>query len=89
MQTPPDKRLVDRSIRKGATRPEEFEDLLETLPDLSDNLRQPSDAEVEALREELIAESTGRAERIQRQLLEDRTPRPQALPPVVPFDADL
>jgi hypothetical protein len=89
MNTLPDKRLLDRSIRKAETRVDQVADLLESLPDLSDNLRQPSDAEVESLRQELLAESTQRAERIQRQLLEDRTPRQQAPVAVIPFDAEL
>lgn len=89
MDTLPDKRLLDRSIRKAETRVNQVVDLLESLPDLSDNLRQPSDEEVESLRQELLSESSQRAERIQRQLLEDRTPRQQAPVAVIPFDAEL
>jgi hypothetical protein len=84
-----DKRLLERSVRKGETRLDDVADLLESLPDLSDNLRHPSDEELEALRQELVAESTSRAERIQRQMVEDRTPRTQAPTPVTPFDAEL
>ena len=89
MQDLPDKRLLDRSIRKAETRVDMVADLLDSLPDLSDNLRQPSAEEVERLRQELASDSTRRAERIQRQLLEDRTPRQQAPVAVIPFDAEL
>jgi hypothetical protein len=89
MDTLPDKRLLDRSIRKAETRLDHVADVLESLPDLSDNLRRPSDEEVASLRQELLAESSQRAERIQRQLLEDRTPRQQAPVAVIPFDAEL
>ena len=85
----PDKRLLDRSIRKAEARADELADRLGSLPDLNDHLRRPSDEEIESLRQELQNESTLRAERIQRQLLEDRTPRPQAPVPVIPFDAEL
>ena len=85
----PDKRLLDRSLRKAEARADEVADRLGGLPDLADKLRRPSDEEIESLRQELQSESSQRAERIGRQLLEDRTPRQQAPAPVIPFDADL
>jgi hypothetical protein len=85
----PDKRLLDRSIRKAEARPEAVAGRLEGLADLAEKVRRPSDEEVESLRAELASESTRRSERIQRQLLEDRTPRQQAPVAVVPFDAEL
>jgi hypothetical protein len=85
----PDKRLLDRSLRKAEARAEEIASRVGSLPDLADHLRKPSDEEVESLRQELATESTRRAERIQRQLLEDRTPRQQAPVAVIPFDAEL
>lgn len=85
----PDKRLLDRSIRRAETRAQEVADRLGSLPDLAGNLRRPSDEEVESLRQELQSESTLRAEKIQRQLLEDRTPKQQAPVAVIPFDAEL
>jgi hypothetical protein len=85
----PDKRLLDRSLRKAEARAGQVADQLGSLPDLADKLRRPSDEEIESLRQELAGESARRAEKIQRQLLEDRTPRQQAPVAVVPFDAEL
>jgi len=84
-----DKRLLELSIRKAETRAEEVAELVESLPDLSQNLRRPTDEEIDALRQTLAAESDDRAERITRQMQEDRTPRQQAPVAVVPFDAEL
>ena len=85
----PDKRLLELSIRRAEARADQVGDVLDSLPDLSDNLRRPSDEEVESLRQELMSEASARAERIERQLKEDRTPRQQPQAPVVPFDAEL
>jgi hypothetical protein len=85
----PDKRLLDRSLRRAEARADQVADRLGSLPDLAANLRRPSDEEVKSLRQELQSESTLRAEKIQRQLLEDRTPKQQAPVAVIPFDADL
>jgi hypothetical protein len=85
----PDKRLLELQVRRAEARARQVSDVLDSLPDLSDNLRRPSDEEVESLRQELLTESTQRGERIERQLKEERTPRQQAPVPVVPFDAEL
>jgi hypothetical protein len=85
----PDKRLLELQVRRAEARARQVGDVLDSLPDLSDNLRRPSDEEVESLRQELLTESTQRGERIERQLKEDRTPRQQPQVPVVPFDAEL
>ena len=84
-----DKRLLELSIRRSEARPEQLAELVDSLPDLSQNLRRPPDDEAESLREELVAESAQRADRIARQMQEDRTPRQQAPVAVVPFDAEL
>jgi hypothetical protein len=84
-----DKRLLELSIRRAETRPDQLAELVNSLPDLSQNLRKPTDEELEHLRQELAAQSSQRAERIARQMQEDRTPRQQAPVAVVPFDAEL
>lgn len=84
-----DKRLLELSIRRAETRADQVAELVDSLPDLSQNLRRPSDDELSSLRATLASESAERADRIARQMQEDRTPRQQAPVAVVPFDAEL
>ena len=89
MSTLPDRRVQDRLQRTGIE--SDISDLLDALPDLSDNLREVSEEELETLRQELVAEAELRAERVERRIEEARNPKPPALPepPVQPLDAEL
>ena len=90
MASLPDKRLQDRAQRKGGGAVEDISDVLDALPDMSDNLREVTGEELEQLRSELASEATARAERIQRRLTEDRSVGPKIPePPPQPLDAEL
>jgi len=86
----PDKRLQDRALRKGVLTADDISDLLEASPDLSDNLREVTEEDLEELRAELVSEASARAERIARRLTEDRSVGPKIPePPPQPLDAEL
>ncbi len=89
MSTLPDRRLQDRLQRSGIG--SDISDVLDSLPDLSDNLREVDDDELESLKQELLAEAELRAERVERRIEEARNPKPPALPepPAQPLDAEL
>lgn len=79
-----DKRLLLRGVRKGDLAEVELTKALDELPDLSDQIRQPGQEELDALREELVAEQSARAERVQRILSEPKdVPKPPV--EVTPF----
>jgi hypothetical protein len=86
----PDKRLQERALRKGALTADDVSDLLEASPDLSDNLREVTEEDLEELRGELVSEASVRAERIALRLTEDRSVGPKIPePPPQPLDAEL
>jgi hypothetical protein len=80
----PDRRLIDRVVRRSGIDTAQLEERLGELPDLSDRVRQFGDAELEALRAELVAEHAARSQRVARQMSEDRTVRRKTAP-VVPI----
>lgn len=79
-----DRRLRNRRMDRSGEPPAEA---LESLADLSDNVRRMSDEEAEKLRKELIHEREVRSERIRRALQRAAEP-PRAEPPrpVEPFE---
>ena len=86
----PDKRIQDRALRKGGGAAADISDVVDALPDLSDNLREVTEEELEQLRTELDSEATVRAERIECRLTEDRSIGPKIPePPPQPLDAEL
>ena len=89
MSTLPDRRLQDRLQRTGIEA--DLSDVIDALPDLSDNLRDVSDEELESLREELLVEAGTRAELVAQRVEEAKNPKPPAIPepPAQPLDAEL
>ncbi|MCE2391288.1 MAG: hypothetical protein J4G09_07350 [Proteobacteria bacterium] len=65
-----DKRLIERSKRRFDGEGEASDS---DLPDLQDQVRAPSDEELERFREEFAAEQAIRGERIERQMAEDKS----------------
>jgi hypothetical protein len=80
----PDQRLIERALRRGGLSAGQLEEALGSMPDLSERIRAASEAELQALRDELIAEHSARSQRVQRQLTEDRSARrkPGAVVPI-------
>ena len=74
-----DKRLLERSVRKGELAASEVEKQVESR-DFADAVTAPPDEDIESLREDLANEKVVRDERIARSIAE-----PAKLPtPVVP-----
>lgn len=81
MEPQSDKRLIDRTDRKGGVPGSEPS---ESLPDLASRVRQVSDDELSELKEQLVAEQQVRSERVQQRLSEDRSipPEPEMHAPI-------
>ncbi len=82
-----DKRLLQRSMAQRHRSDHAPAQPLESLPDLSDRLRTPEPAELEALAKELEIEHTARAERIRR-AAEQRAAGPVVAPRAIPVPFD-
>ena len=83
-----DKRLLERSIRKGELDPEQVHKAGLELPDLADEPQRPSDEELVKFRQDLESEKRVRDERIEVAKNRPSTP-PRPVPPVVPLDDEM
>ena len=83
-----DKRLLERSIRKGELDPEGVRKTGLGLPDLADAADRPADEELAKLREDLASEKIVRDERIEEAKNRPSTP-PRPVAPVVPLDDEI
>jgi hypothetical protein len=74
-----DKRLIERSLRKGEFTPADVKEASASLPDLAERVRPVTPEEIDELRSELIREHEVRCERIARRLEEGppAPPKPQ------------
>ncbi len=78
-----DKRLLERSVRKGELAASEVEKQLGSR-DYADAVSAPSDADIEKLREDLATEKIARDQRIARSIAEPAR-RPTPVAPVAPL----
>lgn len=81
-----DRRLSERSLRRGTLAANKDSVSLEEMPDLSDNAEFPSDESVEQLANDLRAEKIARDLCIEKSLAEPAAPEYQVAPPPVPID---
>ncbi|MEE9279171.1 MAG: hypothetical protein V3V67_03260 [Myxococcota bacterium] len=85
---PQDKRLLQRSLRKGDASQAEVDKQIAELPDLGERVEQRSEEELQRVRAELEVEAAARTERVER--FQSEGPRPVLRPEPVPIDeADL
>ena len=83
-----DKRLLERSIRKGELDAEGVREAGLELPDLADAVDRPTDDELAKLREDLASEKVVRDERIEEAKNRPSMP-PRPVAPVVPLDDEM
>ncbi len=83
-----DKRLLDRSIRKGELDPEQVGKAVLETQDLADAIERPSDEELARLPEDLENEKRIRDERIEEAKNRPSTP-PRPVAPVIPLDDEI
>ncbi len=81
-----DRRLSERSLRRGTLASDQGSVPLEEMPDLSDNAEFPSDESVEQLANDLRAEKIARDLCIEKSLADPAAPEYQLAQPPVPID---
>ena len=83
-----DRRLIERSTRRGGSPAAENAITLEEMPDLGDNAEFPSDEAIERLAEDLRAEKVARDLCIEHSLAEPISGEPQVVAPPTPLDIE-